>query len=102
MRLGNLLQFVLAFGKRDVQAALSRSGTLHQELQRECCLAGSWLALDQMYPVRGIAAVQNSVEAINASGDLMLLPLRSDPFMILSSSEARCRARIFSFARSAG
>jgi len=56
VRGGAEAQFPLGFRQRDVEAFLAGARALHQELERDGSLAGSWLPLDQKHVLPGEAA----------------------------------------------
>src|SRR5690606_14591385 len=68
VRLRDPAQFLLGFRKSDIQAGLTRFGSLSQELQRQRCLADTWVAFDEVHAVGWEPATQNVVHSCHASG----------------------------------
>src|SRR6185295_18192079 len=48
-----------------VQPTLSLTNTVEEELKRECCLTGAWLAINQVQVVGRKTTTQNIIQACN-------------------------------------
>jgi hypothetical protein len=68
MRVRNFEKFSCRFGKRDIQAFLAEAGTLQEELEGDCGLPRTRVALDEIEVIAGQAPAQNVVEALYAGG----------------------------------
>ena len=68
MRVRNFEKFSCRFGKRDIQAFLAEADTLQEELEGDCGLSRTRVALYEIEVIAGEAAAENVVEAIDAGG----------------------------------
>ena len=69
VRLGHRAKLVGAFRERHVQAGLTETGALEQELQRERRLPGPGLSFDEIESILRESAAQDIVQALDAGGD---------------------------------
>ncbi len=69
MRGRHRTQFVFRFGKRNIKNVFTAPRALQQELKSQCGFAGARRPFYEIESVRGKAAAQHGVQAINARRD---------------------------------
>ncbi len=69
MRFCDFQEFDLRFGKSDIEAPLSLTSTLHEELHRDRCLSRSRIAFDEIKMIARQAPSENVVKAGDAGGE---------------------------------
>ena len=70
VRSDGLAQFLLGLRERDIEAALAAPGAFQQELNRDCGLAGSRLALEEEHVTTRESALQYIIQTADAGQGL--------------------------------